>query len=236
MELKKPRRIRAYVVLITCLLLNVISFIPAPADGEKQDRRKGQDEHYSGAKKASEGEDDGNERNREKSRDHHKGWGGHYSARDEDDKNGKERNEKEKGDEVTGFISAGLFGLANLSAIFNILSRYAIRLLGSKESFKSALLGFNRFQHKHLQRYHYPLNVAALATASLHWYLSEYSSISFQQLGTVLAIFLGFSGILIKYGLAPRSLHPAIYKFHASILATLAMSFLVVGGHALIED
>jgi len=54
--------------------------------------------------------------------------------------------------------------------------------------------------------------------------------------GMVLAIFLGFSGIITKYRLAPKSLHPAIFKFHSSILVTLAMSFLVVGGHVLIDD
>ena len=121
--------------------------------------------------------------------------GAHYSKRDDSEKNGKERNEKETGDEFTGFVAAGLFGLANLSVIFNILSRYATRLLGSREAFKNAVLAFNRFQQKHLRRYHYLLNIAAIAIASWHWYLSESASISFQQLGMVLAVFLGFSGI-----------------------------------------
>ena len=236
MELKKAGRIRASILLIACLMLNSIAFFPAFADGERQDHHKGRDEHYSRIEKESEVENDGKERDREKNRGQHREGGSNYSNRGDSEKNGKERNEKETGDEFTGFVAAGLFGLANLSVIFNILSRYATRLLGSREAFKNAVLAFNRFQQKHLRRYHYPLNIAAIGIASWHWYLSENASISFQQLGVVLAIFLGFLGILIKYRLAPRSLHPAILKFHASILVTLAMSFLVVGGHVLIDD
>ena len=236
MELKKPGGIRAYILLMVCLLLNGIAFFPALADGEKQDHHKGRNEHYSRAEKEGEVENDGKERDREKSRGHHREGGRHYSERDDDEKNGKERNEKEKGDEVTGFIAAGLFGFANLSVIFSILSRYATRLLGSREAFKNALLAFNRFQQKHLRRYHYLMNIAAIAIASLHWYLSESASISFQQLGMVLAVFLGFSGIMIKYRLAPQLLHRGLFKFHTSLLMPLAVLALVVGGHVLIDD
>ena len=236
MESKKPGGIRAYFLLMGCLLLNGIAFSPALANGEKQDHHIGRKEHYSRIDKEGKVENDGKERGREKSRGQHREGGSHYYKRDGNEKNGKERNEKETGDEFTGFVAAGLFGLANFSVIFNILSRYATRLFGSREAFKNALLAFNRLQQKHLRRYHYLMNIAAIAIASWHWYLSESASISFQQLGMVLAVFLGFSGILIKYRLAPRSLHPAILKFHASILVTLAMSFLVVGGHILIDD
>ncbi|MDH4265393.1 MAG: hypothetical protein OEW45_07120 [Deltaproteobacteria bacterium] len=119
--------------------------------------------------------------------------------------------------------------------IFNYLRGVIYQDRGRK-SFKNALLVFIRFQQNNLRRYHYLPNIAAIAVSSLHWYLSEYASLSFQQLGMVLAIFLGFSGIITKYRLAPKSLHPVIFKFHASILVTLAMSFLVVGGHVLIDD
>jgi hypothetical protein len=170
---KEAGRIKASILLMACLLLNGIAFFPAFADGEKQDHYKGRDEHYSRAEKEGEDEDDGKERNREKSRGHHKEGGEHYSERDDDDKNGKERNEKEKSDEVTGFITAGLFGLANLSTIFSTLSRSITPLVGGRKSFKNALLVFIRFQQEQLRRYHYLPNIAAIAVASLHWYLSE---------------------------------------------------------------
>jgi hypothetical protein len=162
-----------------------------------------------------------------------------FAERDEDedeDKNGQEMNKKEKGDEVTGFIAAGLFGLANLPTLFSSLSRSLTPFVGDRKSFKNALSVFIRFQQKYLRRYHYLLNIAAIAVASFHWYLSEHASLSALQFGLVLAIFLGFSGVIIKYRFAPNSFHPAIFKFHASILVTLAMSFLVVGGHLLMDD
>jgi hypothetical protein len=216
MELKKAGRIEASILLMTCLLLNGIAFFPAFADGEKQDHYKGRDEHYSRAEKERRG--------------------GHYSERDDDDKNRKERNEKEKGDEVTGFIAAGLFFLANLSSIFGILSRYATRLPVGKEAFKNASLSFNRFQQKHLRRYHYLLNIAAIVIASLHWYLSKSAAVSLHQWGMGLSIFLVFSGIMIKYRLAPQLLHRGLFKFHTSLFMSLAAIALVVSGHVLIDD
>ena len=236
MELKKPGGIRAYIFLMGCLLLNGIAFFPALADGEKQDHHKGRNEHNSRAEKEGEVENDGKEPDREKSRGHHREGGRHYSERDDDEKNGEERNEKEKGDEVTGFIAAGLFGFANLSVIFSIPSRYATRLLGSREAFKNALLAFNRLQQKHLGRYHYLMNIAAIAIASLHWYLSESGSISFPQLGMVLAVFLGFSGIMIKYRLVPQLFHRGLFKLHTNLIMPLAVLALIVGGHVLIDD
>jgi hypothetical protein len=236
MELKKAGRMKASIFMMAGLLLNVIALLPAFADGKKQDHHKARDEHYSKAEKEGEDEDDGKERNREKSRGHHKEGGGHDSEREDGDKNGKER--KEKGDEVTGFIAGGLFGLANLSTLFSALSRSLTPFVGGRKSFQNALFVSIRFQQKHLRRYHYLPNIAAIAVASLHWYLSECASLSFslQQWGMVLAILLGFSGIITKYRLAPKSLHPAIFKFHSSFLVTLAMSFLVVGGHPLMDD
>ena len=236
MELKKAGRIRASILIIACLMLNSIAFFPAFADGERQDHHKGRDEHYSRIEKESEVENDGKERDREKNRGQHREGGSNYSNRGDSEKNGKERNEKETGDEFTGFVAAGLFGLANLSVIFNILSRYAIRLLGSREAFKNAVLAFNRLQQKHLGRYHYLMNISAIAIASLHWYLSESFSISFQQLGMVLAVFLGFSGIMIKYRLVPQLFHRGLFKLHTSLFMPLAVLALIVSGHVLIDD
>jgi hypothetical protein len=236
MELKRPGGIRVYILLLACLLPSGIAFFPALADGEKQDPHKGRDEHHFRAEKENEGEDGGKERNREKSRGYNKGEGGHYSERDDDDKNGEKRNEKDKGDEVTGLIAAGLFCLANLSAIFSILSRYATRLPVGKEAFKNASLSFKRFQQKHLRRYHYLLNIAAIAIASLHWYLSKSAAVSLQQWGMGLSIFSVFSGIMIKYRLAPQLLHRGLFKFHTSLFMSLAAIALVVSGHVLIDD
>jgi hypothetical protein len=236
MELKKAGGMKDPILLMVFFLLTVVTLLPTFADGKKQDHHKERYEHYSRADKDGDNEGDRKERKGEKSRGHHKEGAGHDSERDDDDKNGKGRKEKEKGDEVTGFIAAGLFGLANLSTLFSTLSRSLTPFAGGRKSFQKALFVFIRFQQKHLRRYHYLPNIAAITVASLHWYLSECASLSFQQWGMVLVILLGFSGIITKYRLAPKSLHPALFKFHSSILVTLAMSFLVVGGHVFMDD
>jgi hypothetical protein len=236
MELKRPGGIIAYILLLVCLLPSGIAFFPALADGEKQGPHKGRDEYRSRGEKGAEEEDDRKERSREKSSGDYKESARHYSERDDDDKNGEKRNEKDKGDEVTGFIAAGLFCLANLSTIFSILSRYATRLPVGKEAFKNASWSFKRFQQMHLRRYHYLLNIAAIAIASLHWYLSKSAAVYFQQWGMLLTIFLVFSGIMVKYRFAPQLLHRGLFKFHTSLFMSLAAIALVVSGHVLIDD
>jgi hypothetical protein len=236
MELKRPGGIRAYIFLLVCLLPSGIAFFPALADGEKQDPHRGRDEHRSRGEKEGQEEDDRKKRSGEKSPGDYKEWARHYSERDDDDKNEEERNEKDKGDEVTGVIAAGLFCLANLSAIFSILSRYANPLTVGMEAFKNAWLSFNRSQQKHLRRYHYLLNIAAIAIGSLHWYLSKSAAISFQQWGMGLSILLVFSGIMVKYRFAPQLLHRGLFRFHTSLFMSLAAIALVVSGHVLIDD
>jgi len=98
------------------------------------------------------------------------------------------------------------------------------------------LLAFNRFQHRHLRKFHYLLNIAAIAVASLHWYLSESPSIAFQQVGMVLAIFLGFSGIMIKYRLLPQLLHRGLFNLHTSLFMAFAALILLMVGHLFIDD
>jgi hypothetical protein len=236
MKLKMPGQARPLLWLMVFSLLNGFPFFPAFAEGESQEHHKKSGEHHSRTEKEDEKADDEKEGNGEKNHGHHREGESHYSERDKDDIEGKERNEKEKGDEVTGFIAAGLFGLANLSAIFSILSRNTIRLIGSREAFKNALLAVNRFQQKHLRRFHYLLNIAAIAVASLHWYLSESASVAFQQVGMVLAIFLGFSGIMIKHRLLPQLLHRGLFYLHASLFMAFTALTLLVAGHAFIDD
>jgi len=236
MKLEKPGQTRAFILLMVSLLLSGFPFFSAFADGKKKDHHDGRDKHYSQEEKEREEEDDGKGENGEKIIGHQREGGRYYSERDNDDIKGKERNEKEKGDEITGFVAAGLFGLANLSTIFSTLSRYLIRLHGSREAFKNALLAFNRFQHRHLRKFHYLLNIAAIAVASLHWYLSESPSIAFQQVGMVLAIFLGFSGIMIKYRLLPQLLHRGLFNLHTSLFMAFAALILLMVGHLFIDD
>ena len=235
MKSKMPGQARLVICLIVFLFLSSFSFLPAFAEEERQEHHNNIGGPYSKIEKGREGEDDRGE-NGKRNRGHNSGGEKHYSEGDHEGVKDKERNEKEKGDEVTGFVAASLFVLANLSAIFSILYRYALRLLGRRESIKNAFLTLNRFQQKHLRRFHYFLNIAAIAVASLHWYLSEFASFAFQQLGLILTIFLCFSGIIIKYRLLPQLLHRGIFNLHTSLFISLAALILLAAGHAFIED
>jgi hypothetical protein len=232
MKSKMPGQARLVICLIVFPFLSSFSFLPAFAEEERQKHHEKSGEHHSRPEKEDEEVDDEKEGNGEK----HQERGSHSSARDNEDIKGKERNEKEKGDEATALIAAGIFGLANLSAIFGILCRYALRLLGRRESYKNAFLTLNRFRQKHLRRFHYFLNIAAIAVASLHWYLSESVSFAFQQFGMILAFFLCLSGIMIKYRLLPQLLHRGLFNLHTSLFISLAALILLAAGHAFIDD
>ncbi|MEJ2658303.1 MAG: hypothetical protein P8012_14100, partial [Desulfobacterales bacterium] len=88
---------------------------------------------------------------------------------DHDDHNRRRIKKDDEGNETTGQTAAWLLVAANLTASLSILIKGTNRLLPLSSQMKSSLKNFNHLQKKHLMRFHYVLNPAALGIAFFHF-------------------------------------------------------------------
>lgn len=210
------------VIMLVCFLIHSIVAPHVFADQENNLKDQRTSEKNSTEEMESEDKRDKAEEREEK-------------LREEKEEKGEEEKERE-GDDFTGDVAAMIFGVGNVNVLLSIVLRTLSRspLIGL--TLKDSILALNRYQQRHIRRFHYILNPLAAATVSLHWYLSYCSVLTFQQWGTALAIFLMISGLIIKYRLAPQSLRLRLFQIHTSPLILLTVVALVFLGHIFTDD
>ncbi|NQT68107.1 MAG: hypothetical protein HQ552_00835 [Desulfobacteraceae bacterium] len=154
---------------------------------------------------------------------------------DYDDHNRRQVKKDDEGNETTGQTAAWLLAAANLTVAFSILIKGASRFLPLDPQTKSSFKSFNRFQKKHLMRFHYVLNPVALCIAFFHFLLSYCRSSPLPEWGLILVTGMVFLGLILKFKVSPKGMLKFVYRLHTTSVTSLIMILLLVVGHLLVD-
>ena len=141
----------------------------------------------------------------------------------------------DEGNETAGQIAAWLLVAANLPVVLSVLIKWTNRLAPINTGLKNALSGFNRFQKKHLMRFHYLLNPVVLGIALWHWLSSRCQSTVLPEWGLIVMVGLIALGLIMKLGLCPKPLRKSVYRLHTQPLVLAAMVTVLTIGHLIVD-
>ena len=141
----------------------------------------------------------------------------------------------DEGNETAGQIAAWLLVAANLPVVLSVLIKWTNRFAPITTGLKNALSGFNRFQKKHLMRFHYVLNPVVLGIALWHWLSSRCKSTVLPEWGLIVMVGLIALGLIIKFGLCPKPLRKSVYRLHTQPLVLAAMVMVLTIGHLIVD-
>jgi len=144
-------------------------------------------------------------------------------------------NRKDEGNETAGQIAAWLLFAANLPVILSVLIKWTNRFALSSTKLKNALIGFNRFQKKHLMRFHYVINPMVLGIALWHWLSSRCRSTALPEWGLIVMVGLIVLGLIMKFGLCPKQLRRSVYQLHTQPLVLVVMVTVLTIGHLIVD-
>ncbi len=141
----------------------------------------------------------------------------------------------DEGNETAGQIAAWLLVAANLPVVLSVLIKWTNRLAPINTGLNNALSGFNRFQKKHLMRFHYLLNPVVLGIALWHWLSSRCKSTAMPEWGLIVMVGLIVLGLIMKLGLCPKPLRKGLYRLHTQPLVFAAMVTVLTIGHLIVD-
>jgi len=140
-----------------------------------------------------------------------------------------------KGNETGGQIAAWLLVLANFTVAISILTRWINRFASLGSGFKKTLTNLNRFQKKHLMRFHYYLNPAIAGIALWHWLTSCCRSTALPEWGLLLMVMVITLGLFLKYKIGPKPFQKTVYQIHTQPFIFIAIIMLLTIGHIIVD-
>lgn len=149
--------------------------------------------------------------------------------------NGRQIKKGDDGNEISGLTTAWLLVFANLTIVLSILLKAMIHYFPLEPEGKSSIKRLNRFQKKHLLRFHYVLNPAALVLGCFHFILSSCQSSFLPEWGLIMVSVMVFLGIILKFQLFPRKVGRLVYRLHTTPVLLILFVFLVVTGHQFVD-
>jgi hypothetical protein len=161
--------------------------------------------------------------------DHHDKWRGAQG------RSSYQLQNKDEGNELTGQLAAWIFGTANITVGFGLLSRILIRRFQGKNQFVDRIRRFNRFQKRLLLPVHYFLNPLALLLAITHFSLSACRSSALPEWGlAIMAVITGI-GAMVKFKKSPQGLRKYVYKLHTNPFPLFLLLTVLLIGHQLVD-
>jgi len=201
------RKGRRMLFVLLFLILFALPVWPGAAEGNDQKRNE---IHHNRSERGIENNDRENQRRRRLNREDH-------------------------GNALTGQTAAWLLAAANLTVALSMLMKVGIRYLRPQPETKDAINRFNQFQKKHLMRFHYVLNPAALGMAGLHFLLSSCGRSSLPEWGLLMAAMMAFLGAMIKFKTASGWMRGVICRFHMSPAVFSVWILVLVAGHLIMD-
>ena len=142
---------------------------------------------------------------------------------------------EDDGNEVTGQAAAWLLVAANITIAISILVKSLGRYFYLEPATVSATKRSNQFQKRHLMRFHYVLNPAALGVAGIHFSLSSCRSSPLPEWGLMCMAAIIFLGFTVKFKLAPKRIKQFVYRLHTGLAGLSLMVVLLVAGHMVVD-
>jgi hypothetical protein len=141
----------------------------------------------------------------------------------------------DEGNETAGQMAAWLLVAANLPVVLSLLIKWTNEFVPMGNGLKGALARFNRFQKKHLMRFHYLINPLVLGIALWHWLSSRCQSTALPEWGLAVMFALIALGLIMKFRLCPKQLRKSVYRLHTQPLVFLTMVMVLTIGHLIID-
>ena len=139
------------------------------------------------------------------------------------------------GNETAGQMAAWLLVAANLPVVLSVLIKWTNQFAPLGSGLKDVLARFNRFQKKHLMRFHYFINPLVLGIALWHWLSSRCKSTALPEWGLAVMFALVALGLIMKFRLCPKQLRKSVYRLHTEPLVFLAMVMVLTIGHLIVD-
>jgi hypothetical protein len=146
-------------------------------------------------------------------------------------------SQENEGNSFTGQAAGWLFGIGSVPIVICLAARLIRRRLSLGTRLKGTLDRFMRVNNKYFMPFHTYLSILALGLAILHLLFSSCPN-PFPEWGLIIAGILGVTGLIIKLKIATRIFPKAvkyIYRFHASLVVTGILVFVLLVGHALMD-
>jgi hypothetical protein len=141
----------------------------------------------------------------------------------------------DEGNETAGQMAAWLLVAANLPVVLSVLIKWTNQFAPVGNGLKDALARFNRFQKKHLMRFHYFINPLVLGIALWHWLSSRCKSTALPEWGLAVMFALVALGLIVKFRLCPKQLRKSVYRLHTEPLVFLTMVMVLTIGHLIVD-
>ena len=141
----------------------------------------------------------------------------------------------DEGNETAGQMAAWLLVAANLPVVLSLLIKWTNTFVPMGNGLKGALARFNRFQKKHLMRFHYLINPLVLGIALWHWLSSRCKSTALPEWGLAVMIALIALGLIMKFRLCPKQFRKSVYRLHTQPLVFLTMVMVLTIGHLIVD-
>lgn len=141
----------------------------------------------------------------------------------------------DEGNEIAGRITAWLLVISCFPIAVSILIRWINRFSSIDPGVKKALVKLNRFQKKHLMRFHYYLNPLIAGVALWHWLTSICKSTVLPEWGLLIMILLISFGIFLKYEIGPKFFRKIVYQMHTQPFMFVAMVLMLTIGHMIAD-
>ncbi len=161
--------------------------------------------------------------------DHHHEEGKHIERESRHIEHSRERDAE--GNETAGQIAAWLLVAANLTVAVSVLIKSANRYVPLPPETRNTLMQFNRFQKKHLMRFHYWLNPAAIGVALWHWASSRCAATPLPEVGLLVMLILIGIGVSLKFKIYPKPFKQSVFRIHTQPAVFLAVILVLAIGH-----
>jgi hypothetical protein len=141
----------------------------------------------------------------------------------------------DKGNELTGEVTAWLFVIANITVVISLLSKGIIGSTPLRKTLKEKIKSLNNFQKKYLMLLHYFLNPISLIIAFVHFSLSQCSRSFLPELGFILLVIFGVIGILLKFKISPKNIQRGVYQIHTNPIPLIFVLIILFVGHSIVD-
>ena len=145
------------------------------------------------------------------------------------DSSGHER--EYEGHEATGTAGMFLFIVGALAPVAAISVRRLRGVGGLSAMVKSMISRLDWLRQKYFRPAHYWFNSLAIAVVAAHWALSNCGPLSLQRWMFPLLGLWALSGIVLKFGWAPKGVKPALFRFHRRWYIPALLFVIVAVGH-----
>jgi hypothetical protein len=136
---------------------------------------------------------------------------------------------------ASGQIAAWFFGIANFPVVLSIILKACGKMTPQSSNLREAIGRLNRQQKRYLMKLHYWLNPVAVGVAIVHFLSTKCEATAIPEIGLGAMFLVCILGIMVTFKWSPAFMRKAIFRFHTSSIALLAIISILLIGHSMVD-